>query len=182
MHLRQDALLAAAQVILAVNRLVTQSAGEQVGTVGYLQVAPNASNTIASHVELRIDLRDLSQQHLDALRAQVEQELVAIAGATRTTIQMQEIFHVLPTLATPVIMSAISQVCHQQGLRTLHLPSRAGHDAQEIGRITDMGMIFVPSQQGISHSGAEYTSPQQCAQGADVLLQTLLQLDSLYPV
>ncbi|MEM6716631.1 MAG: M20/M25/M40 family metallo-hydrolase, partial [Cyanobacteria bacterium P01_C01_bin.147] len=57
------------------------------------------------------------------------------------------------------------------------MPSRAIHDAQEIGRFTPMGMIFVPSQAGVSHAEDEYTSPEQCAQGADVLLQTLLRLD-----
>jgi N-carbamoyl-L-amino-acid hydrolase len=61
------------------------------------------------------------------------------------------------------------------------MPSRAGHDSLEIGRITDMGMIFVPSQAGLSHSGAEYTSPDQCTQGANVLLHTLLKLDNAYP-
>ncbi|MBE9078923.1 M20/M25/M40 family metallo-hydrolase [Romeria aff. gracilis LEGE 07310] len=57
------------------------------------------------------------------------------------------------------------------------MPSRAIHDAQEIGRITDMGMIFVPSRGGVSHAEIEYTSPEQCAQGAAVLLQTLICLD-----
>ncbi|MGF1499364.1 MAG: M20/M25/M40 family metallo-hydrolase, partial [Elainellaceae cyanobacterium] len=58
-----------------------------------------------------------------------------------------------------------------------HLPSRAGHDSQEMGRITDMGMIFVPSSGGISHSQDEFTSPEECTQGANVLLHTLMRLD-----
>lgn len=60
------------------------------------------------------------------------------------------------------------------------MPSRASHDAQEIGHFTDMGMIFVPSKAGISHAENEYTSPEQCTQGANVLLQTLLHLDQIY--
>jgi N-carbamoyl-L-amino-acid hydrolase len=60
------------------------------------------------------------------------------------------------------------------------MPSRAGHDALEIGRFTDMGMIFVPSEGGFSHSEVEYTSPDQCTQGANVLLETLLRLDQHY--
>ncbi|MFN9608906.1 MAG: M20/M25/M40 family metallo-hydrolase, partial [Pseudanabaena sp.] len=70
-----------------------------------------------------------------------------------------------------------TNVCQELELSYDYLPSRAGHDAQEIGRITDMGMIFVPSRAGISHSQDEYTSPEQCAQGANVLLHTLLAID-----
>ncbi|NEQ53818.1 MAG: M20/M25/M40 family metallo-hydrolase, partial [Leptolyngbya sp. SIO3F4] len=68
-------------------------------------------------------------------------------------------------------------VCDFLKLSHYSMPSRAIHDAQEIGRFTQMGMIFVPSQSGVSHAEDEYTSPEQCGQGADVLLHTLLQLD-----
>jgi N-carbamoyl-L-amino-acid hydrolase len=60
------------------------------------------------------------------------------------------------------------------------MPSRAGHDALEMGRFTDMGMIFVPSEGGVSHSEIEYTTPEECEQGANVLLETLLRLDRHY--
>jgi N-carbamoyl-L-amino-acid hydrolase len=87
-----------------------------------------------------------------------------------------------PTPAAQPIQNTIASVCEQFGLSYCYLPSRAGHDSLELGRITDMGMIFVPSQAGVSHSEAEYTSPEQCAQGANILLHTLLQLDQLYSV
>jgi N-carbamoyl-L-amino-acid hydrolase len=77
-------------------------------------------------------------------------------------------------------MATIERVCQQQGLSRQQLPSRAGHDAQEIGRFTDMGMIFVPSASGISHSEAEFTAPEHCTQGTQVLLQTFLELDKQY--
>ncbi len=182
MHMRKDALVAAAQVVLAVNRIVTETPGEQVGTVGYLKVLPCATNTVPAQVDLRIDLRDLSQDHLDELVTMLRREFAAIAQATHTEIDMQETFHVLPTLATPFLLDTIRHLANQQGYRTLDLPSRAGHDAQEIGRFTDMGMIFVPSQGGISHSEEEFTSDQHCTQGANVLLQTLLRLDQHYPL
>jgi N-carbamoyl-L-amino-acid hydrolase len=151
-----------------------------VGTVGYLKVSPNATNTVPAQVDFRIDLRDLSQSHLEFLAAQIQRELDAIAAVTQTEITMRETFHVLPTLATPAIMSTLERVCRHQGLSYGRLPSRAGHDAQEIGRITDMGMIFVPSRAGISHSEEEYTSSEECEQGTNVLLQTLVELDQLY--
>jgi N-carbamoyl-L-amino-acid hydrolase len=182
MNMRKDALVAASQGVLAVNRIATETPGEQVGTVGYLTVSPNATNTVPAHVDFRIDLRDLSQQHLEFLTSEIAKEFEAIATATDTRIVMQEVFHVLPTLATPAIMSTIERVCQQQNLSYCQLPSRAGHDAQEIGRITDMGMIFVPSRAGISHSEEEYTTAEQCTQGANVLLHTLLELDGIYPI
>lgn len=182
MHMRKDALVAASQIVLAVNRIAVETPGEQVTTVGCLNVSPNATNTVPGKVDLRIDLRDLSQEHLEYLKGLMEQEFAAIAAATDTEITMRETLHILPTLAAPHIMTTIETVCKRLKLDYTHLPSRAGHDAQEIGRITDMGMIFVPSRDGISHSEDEYTSPAECEQGANVLLQTFLELDRFYPV
>jgi len=181
MNMRKDALVAASQVVLAVNKLGTETPGEQVATVGYFNVSPNAVNIVPGQVDLKIDLRDLSQEHLEDLISRMEQEFKAIATATQTEIVMHQALHVLPTLSAPKILDTIVQVCEELGLSYCHLPSRAGHDAQEIGRFTDMGMIFVPSRAGISHAEDEYTSPEQCTQGANMLLQTFLKLDRLYP-
>ena len=181
MTMRKDALVAASQVVLAVNKLGIDTPGEQVATVGYFNVSPNAVNIVPARVELKIDLRDLSQSHLDDLVEQMRQQFAQIAAATQTEIVMTQALHVLPTLAEPKIQDAIAQVCQKLSLSYCHLPSRAGHDAQEIGRFADMGMIFVPSLAGISHAEDEYTSPEQCTQGANVLLQTFLQLDRMYP-
>nr|WP_242041823.1 M20 family metallo-hydrolase [Alkalinema sp. FACHB-956] len=180
MNARQDALLAAAQLVVAVNQLATATPGDQVATVGYLTVSPNATNTIAGQVDLRIDLRDLSQAHLDGLVAQIRSTCEHIARSTGTEITIQPTLQIRPTLAAPQIMAVIATVAQQLQLPTLELPSRAGHDAQEMGRITDMGMIFVPSRSGISHSVDEYTADQQCVQGTMVLLNTLIQLDDCY--
>jgi N-carbamoyl-L-amino-acid hydrolase len=182
MNMRKDALVAASQVVLAVNKLGVETPGEQVATVGYFNVSPNAVNIVPGQVDLKIDLRDLSQEHLENLISRMEQEFKAIATATQTEIVMHQALHVLPTLSAPKIIDTIVQVCEELGLSYCHLPSRAGHDAQEIGRFTDMGMIFVPSRAGISHAEDEYTSPEQCIQGSNMLLQTFLKLDRLYPV
>ena len=179
MHLRRDALVAASRVVLAVNHLATSIPGEQVATVGMMNVSPNATNTVPDHVELSIDLRDLSLELLTTLISRLEMELTLIATETHTEITLKRTLEVLPTLAHPDIQAAIAQSCQTFGASYTHLPSRAGHDAQEIGRFTDMGMIFVPSSSGISHAADEYTSPQHCALGANILLQTFLILDRL---
>jgi beta-ureidopropionase / N-carbamoyl-L-amino-acid hydrolase len=180
MTLRKDALVAAAQMVLAVNQVALAHPGDHVATVGYLTVSPNATNTVPGHVDFRIDLRDLSQTHLEMLLTQIQTRFDEIAAATATEYTLRETLHILPTLAAEPIKAAIAQVAADLDLPTLHLPSRAGHDAQEIGRCVPMGMIFVPSQAGISHSELEYTSPQHCAQGATVLLHTFLKLDRIY--
>jgi beta-ureidopropionase / N-carbamoyl-L-amino-acid hydrolase len=177
MHMRKDALVAASQLVLAINRLGVETKGEQVATVGHMTVLPNATNVVPARVDMSIDLRDLSEENLQYLITQIEKECEAIAASTGTEFTIEQKLHVLPTLANPELMEAIANVCQELKLSYDYLPSRAGHDAQEIGRFTDMGMIFVPSLNGISHSQDEYTSPEQCAQGANVLLHTLLAID-----
>ena len=179
MHMRQDALVAASHVVLAINQLAN-TPGQQVATVGRMEVSPNAANVIPGLVELSLDIRDLSNQHIDNLLEQLQQQLEAIASNTKTQIQLQPCLHNEPALAAPHIQQTIVQVCQDLGLSYTHLPSRASHDAQEIASFTDMGMIFVPSAAGVSHAETEYTSPEECADGANVLLQVLLRLDRYY--
>ncbi|WP_425216594.1 Zn-dependent hydrolase [Tumidithrix helvetica] len=176
MSMRQDALVAAAQVILSVN-LLANLPGKQVATVGKMLVSPNAPNTIPAFVEMSLDVRDLSDHNLDDLINSLESDLEAVAAATQTKISLKPVLQNQPALASPIIQTAIVQTCRELELTSLHLPSRAGHDAQEMAKLTEMGMIFVPSQNGVSHSETEYTSPEHCVQGANVLLHTLLKLD-----
>jgi beta-ureidopropionase / N-carbamoyl-L-amino-acid hydrolase len=179
MDLRQDALLAAAQIILAVNQIATDKPGDQVATVGFLEVLPNAPNIVAGKVELRVDMRDLSQDILNEMSTRLKGEIARIATVTNTEITIAPILPTTPTLSSPVIMQVIEQICQRANLDYLYLPSRAGHDAQEMGQLTQMAMIFVPSYAGISHSQDEFTTLAECVQGANVLLQTLCDLDDI---
>ena len=174
---RQDALLSAAKIIVAVNEIAIATLGDQVATVGYLTVLPNATNTVAGEADLRIDLRDLQGDNLIDLIREIRETIAKISLETGTQITVTEMLNLKPTLAENSIQETIAQVCQTLNLDYSYLPSRAGHDAQEMGRFTSMGMIFVPSLNGLSHSEAEYTSPEQCIQGTNVLLQTFLQID-----
>ncbi|MEM1252977.1 MAG: Zn-dependent hydrolase [Cyanobacteria bacterium P01_H01_bin.21] len=183
MPMRQDALVAASQIVLAVNRIGQKTGdgyGDQVATVGAMKLSPNVANTIPGRVEMTLDIRDLSNQRLDAMVADLEQEMGAIATQTQTQIQIKPQLRNEPVPVNSHIHNTIAQVCNQLELPVHALPSRASHDAQIIASITDMGMIFVPSQGGISHSEVEYTTPEHCIQGANVLLHTLLKLDQHY--
>jgi N-carbamoyl-L-amino-acid hydrolase len=180
MHQRHDALIAASKIVLAVQAIALEMPGDPAATVGSLEVFPNAANIVPGQVRLTVDMRDLSYDCLAVMTTQLEQQLNAIAQATDTDIHIEPILVVEPTLAADHVQALIEESCQEMNLSYCHLPSRAGHDAMEIGRFTDMGMIFVPSHQGISHSDAEYTSPEQCTQGANVLLHTLIKLDQAY--
>ncbi len=176
MQMRCDALVAASRVVLAVNQ-IGNTPGQQVATVGKMDVLPNAANVVPGWVEMSLDIRDLSSLHIDSLLEQLRIHLEEIAVATNTQIRLNPCLDNEPALAEPYIQRAITLSCENLNLSNTYLPSRASHDAQELAQITDMGMIFVPSKMGVSHDADEYTSPEQCTQGANVLLQTLIQLD-----
>lgn len=183
MSMRQDALVAASQIVLVINRIGNKTGdgyGQQVATVGAMKLSPNVANTIPGRVEMTLDIRDLSNQRLDAMVAELKQEMDAIATQTQTQINIKPQLRNEPVPVNSHIYNTIAQVCDQLKLPVQALPSRASHDAQIIANITDMGMIFVPSQGGISHSETEYTTPEHCIQGANILLHTLLKLDQHY--
>ncbi|MEL7053774.1 MAG: Zn-dependent hydrolase [Cyanobacteria bacterium J06634_6] len=180
MNMRRDALTTASHLILAIEDIAKHFPGDPVATVGTLKVWPNSINTVPGAVELSLDIRDLSPDVIAHMIEQLRRKIETVAVASRTRIRIRPELEVEPTLAASTIQALIVKSCEEMNLSYTHLPSRASHDAQEMGRFTDMGMIFVPSKEGISHSGDEYTSPAQCAQGANVLLRTLLKLDRLY--
>ena len=174
---RKNALLAAAKLILAVQDVVVTEPGRQVGTVGKLEVKPNAQNVIPGLVTHTIELRDLSQEKIGRLGDEVKRRAKEIAAETGTTIEITQIEHVAPAIATPAVQGTIEDAARTLGLKTMRLPSGAGHDAQMLARVGPMGMIFVPSVAGISHSPKELTKWDDVANGANVLLQTVLLLD-----
>ena len=174
---RKDALIAAAQLILAVQQIVTSEPGRQVGTVGQLVVTPNAPNVVPGVVRHTIELRDLSAEKIQALFTRVQARAREVATATGTGITITPASHHAAALANPSIQQEIEQAARSAGLTCQRLPSGAGHDAQMMARLGPMGMIFVPSIGGISHSPSERTSWEDCANGATVLLRTLLAID-----
>ena len=173
---RQDALVAAAHLILVVREIVTSETGRQVGTVGKIEVTPNAPNVVPGVVRLTVELRDLSSEKIARLARRIETKSREIAERTLTEITMKPASHHAEALAAPEIQRAIEAAATRLGLDHIRLPSGAGHDAQAIAAIAPMGMVFVRSIGGISHSSKELSTWEDCAHGADVLLNTLLDL------
>jgi len=177
MNNRQDALLAAAKFIQAVNRVVTSVPGRQVGTVGRINALPGAPNVIPGRVVLSLELRDLDAAKINMLFEKIKAEAEKIAAESKTKFDFKEINVNIPAPTDPKIRSLISEAARELGLTTKSLPSGAGHDAQDMARLGPVGMIFVPSVGGISHSPREFSHPEDIANGANVLLHTLLKLD-----
>ncbi len=177
MNNRQDALLAGAKFIEAVNRIVTSVPGRQVGTVGRIQALPGAPNVIPGKVVLSLELRDLDAAKINMLYEKIYAEALQIAAASKTKFDFKEINVNLPAPTDARIRSLITEAARDLGLSTKLMPSGAGHDAQDMARLGPVGMIFVPSVAGISHSPREFSHPADIANGANVLLHTLLKLD-----
>ena len=176
---RQDALVAASRLTLAVREAVTSRPGPQVGTVGNLTVEPNAPNVIPGRVQLTIELRDLSPDVLAALADDIKARAAEIARTSKTTIEVTSLGGNPPALADAGVQRAIERASSSRSLATVRLRSGAGHDAQMMAQLGPMGMIFVPSVGGISHSPRELTRWQDCTNGANVLLATVLEMDGV---
>ena len=179
MDRRRDAMLAAAKFIEAVNRVVTSVPGRQVGTVGRIQALPGAPNVIPGKVVLSLELRDLDAAKIATLYERIRGEARRIADASGTTFGFKEINVNTPAPTDRRVRAVIADAARQLGLSTKLMPSGAGHDAQEIARLCPVGMIFVPSVGGISHSPREFSRPEDITNGANVLLGAVLGVDGV---
>jgi beta-ureidopropionase / N-carbamoyl-L-amino-acid hydrolase len=178
MNQRKDALLAAAKLVESVNHIARSIPGRQVATVGKIQAEPGAPNVIPGKVVMSLEIRDLEKSKIDLAFEKVKESAEKIAADTGTTIS----FAALDVTAVPAptdqrLREVIQEAATALGLTTKLMPSGAGHDAQDIARIAPIGMIFVPSIGGISHSPKEFTTASDMANGASVLMQAILKVD-----
>jgi N-carbamoyl-L-amino-acid hydrolase len=178
MHKRSDALLAAARFIVAVNNVVTSVPGRQVGTVGRISAEPGAPNVIPGKVTMSLELRDLSAEKIQELFKRIQHEARVISLESGVTFSFSPIEPAsIPAPTDERLRRLIAESARVLGLTSQMMPSGAGHDAQNLARIAPTGMIFVPSVGGISHSPKEFTRPEDMANGANVLLHTVLKID-----
>jgi N-carbamoyl-L-amino-acid hydrolase len=177
MNRRHDALAAAARDLLVVRDVVRAESGRQVGTVGYMKAEPGVPNVIPGRVEFPFELRDLEAARIERMAALIQEQFVKTATEEGVATQCVVINDIAPALSDPSIQSTIREAARAAGLSSTDLPSGAVHDAGEISRIAPMGMIFVPSRDGISHAPQEFSSWEDIANGTEVLYRTILQLD-----
>lgn len=179
---RHDALLSAARFVEAVNRIIRAEPGRQVGTVGRIQAFPGAPNVVPGRVECLLEIRDLDNARIRALYEKVRAEATKIGEMNGTTFAFKPYStEVIAALTAPAMRAHVAAAAKSLGLTSKVMPSGAGHDAQDLAKICPIGMIFIPSVGGISHSPKEFSTPEAVANGANVLLQTLLLADANPP-
>jgi N-carbamoyl-L-amino-acid hydrolase len=179
MDQRQDALYAAALIVAKIRAIITGEPGRQVGTVGRLEVSPGAPNVIPGEVMFSLEIRDLSMEKVTRLFAEIEAAATAIAAANDTTISFDQYYESPAAPTDKGLQDLVRDAAAVLQLSSMDMPSGAGHDAQSMKGIAPLGMIFVPSRDGVSHAPSEFTSPQQITDGANVLLQTIIGMDTL---
>jgi len=178
MDRRRDALVAASELVLAVNRIVSGSPGAQVGTVGRVEAFPGAPNVVPGRVEASLEIRDLSNDRILEFFGRIEAEAARIAERSGTEIRFRKTpIHEIAAETDPRLRDIIAAAAEARGYSIRRMPSGAGHDAQAVAHVAPIGMIFVPSRGGISHAPDEFTAAEDLARGATVLFDTIRALD-----
>jgi len=180
MSTRRDALVSASKLVLAIQKMAAEQEICRVSTVGSIKAVPNAVNVIPGSASIGLEFRDTDMEAL----ASAEQELQRITdqAVIDDAVDIDVIRHRFTTSVpiTPDMQAMVAEAAENCGFEWESLPSGAGHDAQAVANIAPVAMIFVPSVDGISHSKEEYSTPQDCANGAQVLLELLLLADDRF--
>jgi allantoate deiminase len=175
MNHRADALLAACQIIQQVPQLAIEAGDATVATVGKLQVYPNGANVIPDKVVFTVDVRSKNEDKLRWVLEQIDSVAAASVGQGIET-QVERMLFVKPTQLNKDIFGLLRSNSEELGLASRTMVSGAGHDAMIFAGITDVGLVFVPSKNGLSHHPDEWTDYDQIEKGIDVIFATVKQL------
>jgi beta-ureidopropionase / N-carbamoyl-L-amino-acid hydrolase len=176
MNARRDAGLAAAAFAVAAKELVVRDFPGCVATVGDIRLEPGAFNVIPGSARLAIECRSIDLEELDALESALLRAAHAAAATHALDVEATPVGRWEPTALDANLRAAVARAAEGLGLSTLELQSGAGHDAQALAAVVPSGMIFVPSDGGISHDPREHTSWGHCVNGANTLLRAALEL------
>ncbi|MET3915085.1 N-carbamoyl-L-amino-acid hydrolase [Variovorax sp. OAS795] len=175
MELRKDALLAASELVIEVNRIALAHAPHARGTVGWIENYPNSRNVIPGRVKLSVDLRAADDVVLSAMDAELKEAVQRIAARGKVQATVEQVVYFPPQPFTPALVAAVRGAAEAQGLSWMNVISGAGHDAVYLARVCPTAMIFVPCLDGISHNEIEDAQPDHLEAGCNVLLQAMLQ-------
>lgn len=177
MNLRRDAMMASAEIALYTENLVKSSASPHtVGTIGRLNVYPNASNVIPQKVDFTIDIRDSIFEVKKNIVKDLSSYIEEIKMRRKVEITMDILNHDIPQSCDPAIVDLLQRICESKQMPFHIMVSGAYHDAMHIAQFAPMGMIFVPSRDGISHSPHEWTDMSDIANGVEILADTIYHL------
>ena len=173
---RRDAGAAAAKLAWQVRDILQDVDPSMVGNVGVITFDPNSPNVVPGQATLVVEMRSSALQHVDAAQAAVEAAAQAAAHDFRCTASAETILSIAPVQMDPHIVDLMERVCARWGGRWRRMVSGAGHDAGAMASIVPAGMLFVPSRAGISHSPLEHTDDGFLVQGAQLLLESVVEL------
>lgn len=172
MEYRKDSLQVSAKLILEVDKLA-DSIPDALSTIGFVEVFPNSINTIPGSVRLKVDLRNPNLQALQSMESQFEKTCQLLSQQLQIEINVEKLWHSKPIEFS--LSKVVDEAVKSLGYSHQDIYSGAGHDACNLSMIVPTGMIFIPSINGISHNESEYSTPDDCEAGCNVLLHTLLQ-------
>jgi N-carbamoyl-L-amino-acid hydrolase len=176
MEVRKDALVAGAEVLLALEKVCKALEGV-VGTIGKVEVFPNSLNVIPGRVKFGMEVRSLSEELMERVISSFRTELGRIVQERGVEIHFDSAISSKPVLFELGMVERIVNVCARLGLSHLEMQSGAGHDASHLAEVAPAGMIFIPSQDGRSHCPEEWTEIEQICSGIEVLANTITELD-----
>lgn len=176
MHLRRDPAYVAAELTVFVRSLARRYGGNQVCTVGKIDLHPNLTNVVPSRALLTLDVRNTDEALLKLAEREIADFCVELAERENVTITRRSLARFEPVTFDERIVEIVESSARKRGNSVQRMPSGAGHDAQMIARMAPTGMIFVPSHEGLSHNVAEHTDEADLIAGANVLLDVMLQL------
>ncbi|MBB1593881.1 Zn-dependent hydrolase [Achromobacter sp. UMC46] len=174
MPLRRDALLAASELVLAVNQIALAHAPNARGTVGWMDVFPNSRNVIPGRVRMTVDLRAADDATLSAMDAALRAAVETAATARGVAAQVEQVVYFPPQPFAPALVQSVREGAKALSMSAMDVVSGAGHDAVYLARVAPAAMIFVPCKDGISHNEIEDARPEHLEAGCNVLLRAML--------
>jgi hydantoinase/carbamoylase family amidase len=179
MEMRKDALVAAAELTLAIEGICRQHSdidkGRVVGTVGALKIEPGVINAVPGKAELAVDVRSITASAKNRVVHLIEAKIREIARRRTIRIKILPIRKEDPVPLDKRIVHLLQDCCEARGVAYEIMPSGAGHDAMQMAKVTPAGMLFIPSRRGISHNPLEWSAPQDISLGAQLLLDAIVR-------
>lgn len=177
MHMRRDPFMGLAEFADEIPRILEEhGSGQSRATIGKVDLSPGVANTIPGEVTFSLDVRDIDPEHLEELHNGFRRVLSTIARRRSLMFQFEILSRVEPVPCAEGVVEIIEAATRRLSIPSIRMPSGAAHDSQIMSHLAPVGMIFVPSKDGVSHSPAEWTAWDHIEQGANVALQSVLEL------
>jgi N-carbamoyl-L-amino-acid hydrolase len=180
MEMRRDALVAASEFIVAVEKVCRRYShvdqGRVVGTVGAMKIEPGVINAIPGRTELSVDIRSISAEAKKRVVRLVQTQIGEIAKRRNIEVKILPLREEEPVPLDKRLVRLLRECCEDRNISYEVMPSGAGHDAMQMAKITAAGMLFIPSRRGISHSPLEWSEPDDICLGAQLLLDSMIRV------